>query len=128
MLFFSPPLTLLSCRESVSLPLILDVGSSTLWEIDKCIEYTGVHGVAVSGIDLKCLPLILSYKLCELKYFIINLVVFVLLLTSIFQRLQIRKANFSYRRHLKVNLLELPLDFLRYRTFNKFKKLKCFNF
>ncbi|KAL9988630.1 hypothetical protein ACROYT_G003096 [Oculina patagonica] len=36
-------------RESVSLPLILDVGSSTLWEIDKCIEYTGVHGVAVSG-------------------------------------------------------------------------------
>ncbi|XP_078342563.1 tRNA-dihydrouridine(16/17) synthase [NAD(P)(+)]-like [Oculina patagonica] len=35
-------------RESVSLPLILDVGSSTLWEIDKCIEYTGVHGVAVS--------------------------------------------------------------------------------
>jgi len=39
-------------RESVSLPLILDVGSSTLWEIDKCIEYTGVHGVAVSGIDV----------------------------------------------------------------------------
>lgn len=35
-------------RESVSLPLILDVGSSTLWEIDKCMEYTGVHGVAVS--------------------------------------------------------------------------------
>ena len=45
-LFYFPPL---SCRESVSLPLILDVGSSTLWEIDKCIEYTGVHGVAVSG-------------------------------------------------------------------------------
>ena len=43
---------LLSCRESVSLPLILDVGSSTLWEIDKCIEYTGVYCVAVSGIDV----------------------------------------------------------------------------
>ena len=42
---------LLSCRESVPLPLILDVGSSTLWEIDKCIEYTGVQGVAVSGKD-----------------------------------------------------------------------------
>ena len=56
--------------------------------------------------------LILSYKLCELKYFIINLVVFVLLLTSIFQRLQIRKANFSYRRHLKVNLLvRAPIGF-----------------
>jgi len=34
--------------NSVSLPLILDVGSSSLWEIDKCIEYTGVQGVAVS--------------------------------------------------------------------------------
>ena len=35
--------------ESVSLPFILDVGTSSLWEIDKCIEYTGVQGVAVSG-------------------------------------------------------------------------------
>lgn len=49
---------------------------------------------------------------------------FFLLLTSIFQRLQIRKANFSFKRHLKVNLLELPLDVVMYRTFNKFKKLK----
>ena len=35
----------------MSLPLILDVGSSSLWEIDKCIEYTGAQGVAVSGKD-----------------------------------------------------------------------------
>lgn len=34
--------------EAVSVPFILDVGSSSLWEIDKCIEYTGVQGVAVS--------------------------------------------------------------------------------
>lgn len=34
--------------KSVSLPFILDVGSSSLWDIDKCLEYTGVQGVAVS--------------------------------------------------------------------------------
>ena len=44
-------LRLCFCSNSVSLPLILDVGSSSLWEIDKCIEYTGVQGVAVSGKD-----------------------------------------------------------------------------
>ena len=36
-------------RESVSLPIFVDVGLSTKWEIDECIEYTGVQGVAVSG-------------------------------------------------------------------------------
>ncbi|PFX33296.1 tRNA-dihydrouridine(16/17) synthase [NAD(P)(+)]-like [Stylophora pistillata] len=35
-------------RESVSLPIFVDVGLSTKWEIDECIEYTGVQGVAVS--------------------------------------------------------------------------------
>lgn len=34
--------------DSVSVPFILDVGSSSLWEIDRCIEYTGVQGIAVS--------------------------------------------------------------------------------
>ena len=37
--------------DSVSVPFILDVGSSSLWEIDRCIEYTGVQGIAVSGKD-----------------------------------------------------------------------------
>ena len=37
--------------DSVSLPFILDVGASSLWEIDRCIEYTGVQGIAVSGKD-----------------------------------------------------------------------------
>ena len=130
MLFCFLPLicTLLSCRESVSLPLILDVGSSTLWEIDKCIEYTGIHGVAVSGIDLKCLPSVHIYVHWFYRTKFMNSSTefggFFLLLTSIFQRLQIRKANFSFKRHLKVNLLELPLDVVMYRTFNKFKKLK----
>ncbi|KAJ7377828.1 tRNA (guanine(9)-N(1))-methyltransferase [Desmophyllum pertusum] len=48
-------------RESVSLPLILDVGSSSLWDIDKCIEYTGVHGVAVSE-SLKHNPAVFCKK------------------------------------------------------------------
>ena len=49
-------LYLCSCSDSLSLPLILDVGSSSLWEINKCIEYTGVQGVAVSGMgDENCL-------------------------------------------------------------------------
>lgn len=35
-------------RESVSLPIIVDVGLSSKWEVDECIEYTGVQGVTAS--------------------------------------------------------------------------------
>ena len=44
-------LIFISSSDSVSVPFILDVGSSSLWEIDRCIEYTGVQGIAVSGKD-----------------------------------------------------------------------------
>lgn len=50
-IFMSCCLILYLSSDSVSLPFILDVGASSLWEIDRCIEYTGVQGIAVSGKD-----------------------------------------------------------------------------
>ncbi|XP_074624053.1 tRNA-dihydrouridine(16/17) synthase [NAD(P)(+)]-like isoform X1 [Acropora palmata] len=47
--------------ESVSLPFILDVGTLSLWEIDKCIQHTGVQGVAVSD-SLETNPALFSKK------------------------------------------------------------------
>ena len=65
-IFMSCYLILYLSSDSVSLPFILDVGASSLWEIDRCIEYTGVQGIAASGKDY------FSHSACVLVFILLH--------------------------------------------------------